>query len=176
MTRAIALIRGVGGATALKMAELREVATATGLVGVATLQVAGNVVFEVAEDPLDVVADRLRTAMRERFGHDLAVITRTHDELVDAVRRHPYVDTHPGNLVTTCFLDTDPEPQAVAALDPDRSPDDVFTVDGREVFLRFATGQATSKLQLPWFERGLGVIGTARNANTVAKLVELTTP
>lgn len=158
------------------MAELREVATGAGLAGVATLQVAGNVAFEVADDPLDVVADRLRTAMRDRFGHDLAVIIRTHDELVDAVRRHPYVDQHPGNLVTTCFLHTAPEPTAVAALDPDRSPVDVFTVDGCEVFLRFASAQAGSKLQLPWFERGLNVIGTARNANTVAKLVELTAP
>ena len=174
MTRAVALIRGVGGATALKMADLREVATGTGLTGVITLQVAGNVVFDVPDDPLDVVADRLRVALQDRFGHDLAVITRTHDQLIDAVGRHPYVDTHPGNLVTTCFLASVPDPSAVGALDPERSPGDVFTVDGCEVFLRFATGQATSKLQLPWFERGLGVIGTARNANTVAKLVELT--
>ena len=158
------------------MAELREVATGTGLAGVATLQVAGNVVFEVPDDPLDVVADRLRTAMRDRFGHDLAVITRTHDQLVDAIRRHPYVGTHPGNLVTTCFLDATPASEAVDGLDPQRSPGDVFAVDGREVFLRFGTGQADSKLQLPWFERGLGVIGTARNANTVAKLVDLTAP
>lgn len=174
MTSAVALIRGVGGATALKMAELREVATAIGLTGVATLQVAGNVVFDVHDDPLDGVADRLRVAMQDHFGHDLAVITRTHDELVDSVGRHPYLGTHPGNLVTTCFLATAPAPEAVAALDPDRSPGDVFTVDGCEVFMRFASGQATSKLQLPWFERGLGVSGTARNANTVAKLIEMT--
>lgn len=158
------------------MAELRAVATATGLTGVATLQVAGNVVFDVHDDPLDVVGDRLRVAMQARFGHDLAVIIRTHAQLVEAVARHPYVDTHPGNLVTTCFLAAAPDPEAVAALDPDRSPGDVFTVDQCEVFMRFATGQATSKLQLPWFERGLSVVGTARNANTVAKLVELTAP
>ena len=43
-----------------------------------------------------------------------------------------------------------------------------------EVFVRYADAVAGSKLQASWFEKGLGVVGTARNANTVAKLVQLT--
>lgn len=174
MAKVVALIRGVGGPTALKMAELREVATGIGLGGVATLQVAGNVVFDEPDEPLTGAAQRLRAAMLDRFGHDLAVITRTHAQLVDALERDPYKGTHEGRFLATFFLDRAPDPAKVAALDPQRSPGDVFTVDGAEVFVRFESGQGTSKLQLPWFEKGLGVIGTARNANTVAKLADMT--
>lgn len=46
-------------------------------------------------------------------------------------------------------------------------------LDGREVFVRYPEGIGGSKLQAAWFEKRLGVTGTARNANTVAKLVAL---
>lgn len=173
MTRAVALLRGVGGPTALKMAALREVAESTGLTDVSTLQVAGNVVFDAPVEPLVQVAARLRAAMLEAFGHDLAVITRTHEQLVDAIARNPYVDAGEGRLVHTLFLDAPPEP-GLDALDPHRSPGDRFTVDGAEVFIHYGDGVATSKLSLPWFERGLAATGTARNANTVAKLAAMT--
>ncbi|MDQ1123073.1 hypothetical protein [Microbacterium trichothecenolyticum] len=45
---------------------------------------------------------------------------------------------------------------------------------GREVFVHYPVGIGGSKLQAGWFEKRLGVVGTARNANTVAKLVAMT--
>ncbi len=175
MTKAVALIRGVGGRTALKMAELRAVAESTGLTGVATLQVAGNnVIFDEPSDSLGAVAERLRRAMLDAFGHDLAVVTRTHRELADAVTRNPFTGDGEPRFVHTVFLDASPLPKAASALDVNRSPGDRFHVDGAEIFIHYANGVATSKLLLSWFERGLTATGTARNANTIAKLVALT--
>ena len=173
MAKAVALIRGVGGSTALKMAELREVAESTGLSGVATLQVAGNLIFDEPTDSLPVVAERLRRAMFDAFGHDLAVVTRTHGELVNAMKRNPFTGDGEPRFVHTVFLDAEPQRKAADGLDSARSPGDRFQVDGSEIFIHYANGVATSKLSLPWFERGLAVTGTARNANTVAKLVDL---
>jgi uncharacterized protein (DUF1697 family) len=158
----------------MKMADLRQAVEGTGLAVVTTLQVAGNVVVELPDEPPEAVADRVHHAVLERFGFDLAVIVRTHDQLADAHHRDPHRRSHEGRLAHTIFLDAVPDPERVAALDPDRSPGDTFVVDGAEVFVRYGTGVAGSKLLLPWFERGLGVVGTARNANTVAKLVDLT--
>ncbi|HET7846525.1 MAG TPA: hypothetical protein VFL72_03465, partial [Acidimicrobiia bacterium] len=57
--------------------------------------------------------------------------------------------------------------------DPDRSLPDRFEVRGREIFLSYPNGQGRSKLDLAYFERVLGVAGTARNWNTVTKLLTM---
>jgi uncharacterized protein (DUF1697 family) len=78
--------------------------------------------------------------------------------------------------VHVLFLSGTPEPAAVASLDPDRSPGDEFRVAGQEIYLRYAAGAGRTKLTLDYFERRLGLAGTARNWNTLLKLVELTGP
>lgn len=172
--RSVALIRGVGGSTAMKMADLRAALVDAGLIGVATLQVAGNVVFDhTASAPADP-AVLVRAAVRDRFGHDLAVIVRSHAELVDSLARHPYLDLAAGSRVSIAFLDSAPTHASIASLDRSRFTDESVTVDGREVFMCHPDGQANSKLTLPWLERQLGVIGTARNVNTVVKLIAMT--
>jgi uncharacterized protein (DUF1697 family) len=62
----------------------------------------------------------------------------------------------------------------VAGLDPGRSPGDEFAVRGRVIYLHLPNGFGRSKLTIDWFERGLGVRATARNWNTLRKLIELT--
>ena len=57
--------------------------------------------------------------------------------------------------------------------DPGRSPGDRFHLDGRELYLHLSNGAGRSKLTLGYIERRLGVRGTARNWNTVLKLLEL---
>lgn len=172
MPRSVALIRGVGGPTALRMADLRSALEDNGLRAVATLQVAGNVVFDQGEHSVPMCADLVRRTVREKFGHDLPVIVRSHEQLVDAIRRNPFVGSQEGRWVMTVFLDELPLPQLV--LDPSAGVPDLFAVDGAEVFVRYASGVAGSKLQPAWFEKQLGIVATARNANTVAKLVQLT--
>jgi uncharacterized protein (DUF1697 family) len=55
---------------------------------------------------------------------------------------------------------------------PDGIPEEAM-LDGREVFVRYPEGIGGSKLQAGWLEKRLGVTGTARNANTIAKLISL---
>jgi uncharacterized protein (DUF1697 family) len=63
----------------------------------------------------------------------------------------------------------------VARLEPDRFVPDQFEVVGAELFAHYPNGAGRSKMTLDYFEKRLGVRGTARNLNTVAKLVELST-
>lgn len=169
MSRSVALIRGVGGPTALKMAALREVLASAGLGGVETLQVAGNVVVDDAgRSPADI-ASVVREAVRGAFGFDLPVIVRTHAELAGSRARNPYAHAPEGRWVQTVFLDARP----AARLElPDGVPEEAV-LEGREVFVRYPEGIGGSKLQAGWFEKRLGVTGTARNANTVAKLIAM---
>ncbi|MBQ9918457.1 MAG: DUF1697 domain-containing protein [Microbacterium sp.] len=169
MPRTIALIRGVGGPTAMKMPLLREVLASAGLGDVVTLQVAGNVVLDDGGRSPDEIAGTMRDAVRAAFGHDLPVIVRSHAELTDSRGRNPFADASEGRWVQTVFLDAAP---AVALEVPDGIPEEAV-LDGREVFVRYPEGIGGSKLQAGWFEKRLGVTGTARNANTIAKLIAL---
>lgn len=169
MPRVVALIRGVGGPTAMKMPLLREVLASAGLGEVATLQVAGNVVLDDGGRSPDEIAGTVQDAVRAAFGHDLPVIVRTHAELRDTRARNPFADAAEGRWVQTVFLDAVP---TVALAVPAGIPEEAV-LDGREVFVRYPEGIGGSKLQAGWFEKRLGVTGTARNANTIAKLINL---
>jgi uncharacterized protein (DUF1697 family) len=169
MTRSIGLLRGVGGPTALKMPALREVLASAGLGQVTTLHVAGNIVLDDGGRSPDEIAQTIRDAVRAAFGFDLPVLVRSHAELADAHARNPFADASEGRWVQTVFLDTTPaRPLEVPAGIPEQA-----VLDGREVFVRYPEGIGGSKLQAAWFEKRLGVTGTARNANTIAKLIAL---
>lgn len=169
MSRAVALIRGVGGPTALKMPALRAVLASAGLGEVETLQVAGNIVLDDDGYSPGGLAETIRKAVREAFGFDLPVMVRTHHELADARARNPWADAAEGRWVQTVFLDAAP---ATPLELPPGIPEDAV-LDGREVFVRYPEGIGGSKVQAGWFEKRLGVVGTARNNNTVAKLIEM---
>ena len=169
MPRTIALIRGVGGPTALKMPTLREVLASAGLGEVVRLQVAGTVVLDDGGRSPDEIAGTIRDAVRAAFGHDLPVIVRSHAELADSRTRNPFADAAEGRWVQTVFLDAEP---TVALEVPDGIPEEAV-LDGREVYVRYPEGIGGSKLQAGWFEKRLGVTGTARNANTIGKLIDL---
>ena len=71
------------------------------------------------------------------------------------------------------FLADRPTARAAAALDPARSPPDMFAVCGREIYLRGPNGLGRTKLTNDYFDRTLGTTSTVRNWNTVEKLVAL---
>ena len=48
-----------------------------------------------------------------------------------------------------------------------------FEVDGREIYTTYPNGSGRSKLTIEVFEKAFGVTATARNVNTVHKLVDL---
>ena len=175
MTTVVALLRGinVGGRTKVAMADLRALCTDLGLADVVTYIQSGNVVFRSAKKP-DTIARGLEERIRAELGLEVTVVVRTAAELAKAVRGNPYVRTERDTQrLHVLFMDKTPARTRVAALDPDRSPPDEFTVRGREIFLRLPHGFGRSKLTVDWFERQLGVRVTARNWTTVNKLLEL---
>ena len=72
------------------------------------------------------------------------------------------------------FLAQKPSPAQVASLDPQRSPADIFSVKGSEIYIRFGVdGVAKSKLTNQYMDSKLGTTSTLRNWNTVLKLNEM---
>jgi uncharacterized protein (DUF1697 family) len=110
----------------------------------------------------------------DQFGLVVRVIVRSKKELAGVAAKHPLgAGQSDHSRLHVIFLGRAPGADRVAGLDPNRSPPDSFEVRGREIFLSYPNGQGRSKLSLDYFERELGVAGTARNWNTVTKLVEM---
>jgi uncharacterized protein (DUF1697 family) len=173
MTAHVALLRGinVGGHRKVPMAQLREVLGAAGFEDVATYVQSGNVVFKAPRATAKAIEHRLE----EVFGLKLAVVLRTRAELASVASHNPFRKSEANpKFLHVVFLDRKPAARAVERIDPDRSPGDRFSLHGRELFLDYANGAGRTKLTLDYLERRLGVRGTARNWNTVLKLVELT--
>ena len=173
-----ALIRGVnvGGRAKLPMAALKAGLTELGFEDVVTYIQSGTAVFRAASRPATVAAAVERRIL-EDAGLAVTVMVRTHTELSRVAGRNPFLadDREPRQL-HVLFLDAVPTRTAVTHLDPERSPPDRFHVDGQHVYLHHPGGVGRSRLSADYFERTLGVRATARNWNTVLKLVELTAP
>jgi len=102
---------------------------------------------------------------------------RTRPELADVVADNPLIGpAATGSKVHVVFLASTPDPTRVADLDPERSPPDRFVASGKEIYVHYPKGSGRSKLSLDYFEKRLSVVGTARNWNTVTRLLEMLDP
>lgn len=179
MTEVVALLRSINvGGRRMKMDWLRGLATEVGCRDVRTVLATGNVIMS-APDDLEATRRVLESALTENYGV-VAVVMRTHDELVNASRSNPWATAVEsgaleGRAVHTIFCATAPSEVAIAGLQRDDSDDD-FLVQGREAYLRLAGMSVDTRYNGAWFERHLKVTGTARNHNTVMKLITATGP
>ena len=73
-----------------------------------------------------------------------------------------------GNVI---FLDRAPIAEAAAKLRAIYKGPEIFHVNGREMYVDYVNGAGRSKLTNALIERTLGVTATARNWNTVTRLL-----
>jgi uncharacterized protein (DUF1697 family) len=173
----VALLRGinVGGRNKVSMPELRSLLASLGLEDVVTYIQSGNVVFRSPTADRKRIAPRIERQIAEVFGVKATVLMRTPAELAEIADGNPFLKGEAEHSkLHVVFLGGRPAADAVARLDPGRSPPDEFSVRGSEIYLRLPHGSGRSKLTLDYFERQLGLAATARNWNTLLKLLALT--
>ena len=162
----VALLRAVnvGGTGKLPMSDLKAMCEAAGFKQVRTYIASGNVVFKSAR-AADEVKAALEAALREYAGKPVAVMVRTSEEMAAVLAANPFPNGAP-NRTMTVFLDDAP---AVDALDKvSGRKDEELALGTREIFVHYGDGIGDSKLKIPAARDG-----TARNMNTVAKLVDM---
>ena len=171
----VALLRGinVGGKNMLPMKALAELCEAEGCAAVRTYIQSGNVLLRAPRARAARLAGALAARIEREHGFAVPVVLRTVDELARIARSNPFLPRGPAEQLHVLFLADEPTEEALAALDPRRSPPDVFTVAGREIFLRLPNGAARTKLTNAWFDSRLATTSTMRNWRTVLELVRL---
>jgi len=172
----IALLRGinVGGHHKLPMKDLRALFTEAGATEVRTYIQSGNVIFEAKSAEVKAICGRVQEAVKAQFGFEVPIVHRSAAQLKKAQADWPF-DTEGADpkFLAIGFLDKTPSAARVAALDPQRSPPDIFVVKGQQIYLHFPKGVARSKLSNAWFDAQLQATSTMRNRKTVQALLQM---
>jgi len=163
----IALLRAinVGGTGKLSMKELASMCAELGLNAVRTYIQSGNVVFRSSLSE-ESVRGKLEKALEEKMGKRIDVLVRSAAEMRQVLVANPFATEEPAK-VAIFFMHTNVIKgvlDKVATAGGER-----IRVIGREVFIHYPNGMGQSKLKLP---SAIGA-ATARNVNTVSKLVEM---
>lgn len=164
----VALLRAVnvGGTGKLPMSDLKAMCVDAGFSGVRTYIASGNVIFTSSLTANQAKA-RLEKRLHAFTGKPVGVIMRTAGELAGVLKANPFPKAAP-NRTVAIFLDKAPPTSALASITGHK--DEELSLGAREIYVHYGDGMASSKLKIP-----AASTGTARNMNTVAKLVELAT-
>lgn len=173
----ICLLRGVnvGGRGMIRMAELKALFEKLGFDPVHTVLQSGNVVFGAKTASVAPLAKAIGEAMEKELKATPDIILRTPAELRAVVGANPFkaeAESDPSHVLVQ-FLGGPADKKAHAKLAALAKDGEKFQIGEREVYLYYAHGMARSKLGGPTMDKALGTRGTARNWNTILKLLEL---
>ncbi len=176
MQTIIALLRGinVGGKNRLRMADLTDLLAELGLRHIQTYIQSGNVLFQSEDPDLAHLADQISRLVGDRCGFTPSVLLLTAQALTEAAAHNPFpaAEAEPKSL-HLFFLATAPTNPDLAEMARIKTPTEQFSLLGNVFYLHAPDGIGRSKLAAK-AEKLLGVNATARNWNTVAKLISMT--
>ena len=170
----ISLLRGinVGGNKKIRMADLKALYESLGFSHVSTYVQSGNLIFDADSTDAPALIARIEAAIAERFGFDVTVLLRTADDLRRILDGNPFPGLEPTKL-HVLFLSAAPDFGRAEALTVPTGDGEEWVLAGQEIYLHYPNGSGRSKMTGAFFERRLGVAGSARNWNSVNALHEL---
>lgn len=179
MARYVVLLRGinVGKHTRVAMADLRALLADLGHTAVRTHLNSGNALFStpdtVAAEPAELNA-RIEAAITDRLGLTVRCMVRTAAELRAVPAGHPFADVATdGSRMFALFLSAAPDPRLVAAHDPAELDPGRVRHGERVVYHWCPDGLLAAPPVGATVEKRWAVAVTARNWNTVTRLVDL---
>ena len=173
----ICMLRGVnvGANNRVKMDDLKKLCISLKLRDPQTYVQSGNIVFKTDERDLDKLCKNLKSAIHKKFGFQSDVILRIAKDLRAVIAGNPFAkrkDIHPGKLLVTFFTADPGEAARKQARAIRCDPEELF-IEGREAYIYFPNGAGRSKLNWSLIPKTLKVQGTARNWNSVTKMLEI---
>ena len=131
---------------------------------VKTYIASGNVLFS-STDARKAVKETLESKLADYAGKEVSVVLRTPAELKAVLQNNPFDDREPRYTVATFIngrLPKDALSNVVGQVDEE------VRAGKSEIYVYYGSGMSRSKLRIPAVSGG-----TARNMNTIRKMVEL---
>ena len=174
MNTYIALLKGinVGGHKKVPMADLREVLSKSGLENVKTYIQSGNVIFQSSEKNSRNLETSIQKSILNKFGFEVTVLVRTRQELLRIFNDSPFSED---KKVKSYFamLHTIPDPDLVAIASEKIYEGEEYYIVNDCIYFYCEKGYGKAKFNMNFFEQKLKTFATARNYNTMVKLLSL---
>jgi uncharacterized protein (DUF1697 family) len=173
MNTYIALFRGinVGGKNILPMKELVKYFEAEGCENIRSYVQSGNIVFQSKQKFDAKSATRIAQRVQKTKGFEPKILLLTPADLRTAVT-HNLFPTTSGKALHFFFLESSASRSSMAQLESLKAGSEEFALRKKVFYLYAPAGIGRSKLAAG-AEKALGVPVTARNWNTINKLVEM---
>ncbi|GAA3080803.1 DUF1697 domain-containing protein [Streptomyces roseofulvus] len=174
------LLRGinVSGHRKLPMAELRALLEGLGHTGVRTYLQSGNAAFTTDADASgDALAAAVEKEIERRLGFRCDCLVRDGAYLAAVADACPFpAGELEGKQLHAVYYSAPVAPDRFAAVDAESFAPEAFALGDRVMYLYTPDGLGRSKLAEAVMRPSLtkGLVATARNWNTVRKLVEMT--
>lgn len=167
----------MSGHNTIKMTELSGLYKKLGFRENKTYIQSGNVIFRT-EDNVDLlkVTEVVEEGILKKFGYTIPVMIRTSEELKKLRSANPYLP-EPGfdpSMMAVIFLHGEVTEKQIEKMRKINYPPDKYQISDREIFTYCPDGFGKTKLYTNFFEKKMGVTGTARNWKTVVTLLEMT--
>ena len=174
----ISLLRGinVSGQKKILMADLKDLYLRIGMKNPVTYIQSGNVIFDSRRSARSCVS-AIQKAIEAAYKFVVPVQVLTVDDWSLAVQGNPFLAANsaiPIERLYIAFLDEIPEAEYVAHLEAADFGDDKWHLEGKRIYLCYATKCSNSKLTNNLIEKKLKVSATTRNWKTTLKLHDLT--
>lgn len=169
----IALLRGinVSGQKKILMSDLRQMLESVGLREVQTYIQSGNVVFQSALNPSEC-EQIIFQEIKDTYGWEVPVLVRTFEALSNILNNCPFEE---GKREKSYYIILHSQPEKMDMLETQELsiPDEEFLITDECIYIHYAVGAGKAKFGTNWFEKKLNVKATARNYNTMVKLIAL---
>ena len=173
-TRYLVMPRGinVGTRNRVPMAALRSKLADVGYSDVATVLQSGNVIVSSASDRPDEVARAIQRLLSNEFAVNVPCVVRTASQVRGVLERNPLreIVSDPARYLVN-FLSEEPDPEAVERLLEEDHRPEAIAIQGAEAYVWTPDGVKAMTLSYAYLEKRLGVVATARNWNTLARIV-----
>jgi uncharacterized protein (DUF1697 family) len=174
----IVFLRGVNmaGHNSLKMNDLSGLFVSLGFNDVRTYIQSGNVIFSDQSGKSNTeLAAIIEMAILKKFNFTIPAMIRNIDDLKNILRNNPFSNEenfNPGRMSAILLHKETTQNQVDMVRNVDYPPDK-FKVLGREIFVYCPNGFGKTKLYTNFFEKKMGVTGTARNWNTINAILQM---
>lgn len=164
------------GHNSIKMTDLASLYFNLGYTDAKTFIQSGNVIFTGNTDQTESsISATIEKEILEKFSYTVPVMIRTSRELSSLSSVNPFLDEikfDPAKMAVI-FLHEIPSSEQIKKVKAIDYPPDKFKIIGREIFIFCPNGFGKTKLYTNFFEKKMGVIGTARNWKTITTLRSL---
>ena len=172
--RYLVMPRGINVGTRhrVPMAELRTVLAEQGYSDVATVLQSGNVIVSTASDDPGAVAGAMQRVAQREFDVNVFCFVRTASQVRAVLECNPLqeVVSDPSRYLVN-FLSEEPDPELAGVLLEENHSPEAIAIEGSEAYVWTPDGVKAMTLSYAYLEKRLGVVATARNWNTLERIV-----